>query len=81
MRIELRHDALREHGLKDTAMAQAQCDTIRLKLFKIGALIRVSVRRVVLALSDAYPFRAVFAQVWANLRRLATPFQAVVPTG
>jgi Transposase DDE domain group 1 len=73
--------ALREHGLNGTALAHAQCDTIRLKLFKIGGLIRVSVRRVVLALSDAYPFQAVFAQVWANLRRLVLPRPTVVPTG
>ena len=73
--------ALREHGLKDTALAHAQCGTIRLKLFKIGALIRVSVRRVVLALSDAYPLQTVFAQVWANLRRLVAHSPAPVPTG
>jgi hypothetical protein len=73
--------ALRAHGLKDTAMAQAQCGTIRLKLFKIGALIRVSVRRVVLALSDAYPFQAVFAQIWEKLRRLTTPWVMPAPTG
>jgi hypothetical protein len=73
--------ALRAHGLNGTAMAHAQCGTIRLKLFKIGALIRVSVRRVVLALSDAYPFQAIFAQVWQNLRRLVAPSAAPVPTG
>jgi hypothetical protein len=73
--------ALREHGLKDTALAHAQCGTMRLKLFKIGGLIRVSIRRVVVALSDAYPFQAVFAQVWANLQRLILPTPAAVPTG
>lgn len=69
---------LRQFGLKDTEMAQAQCGTIRLRLFKIGALIRVSVRRVVLALSEAYPFQAVFTAVWSNLRAL-TPLP--LPTG
>lgn len=73
--------ALREHGLKNTAMAQAQADTIRLKLFKIGALIRVSARRVALALSDAYPFQKLFAQVCENLERLVGPSPAPVPTG
>jgi hypothetical protein len=73
--------ALREHGLKGTTLAHAQCGTIRLRLFKIGGLIRVSVRRVVLALSDAYPFQALFAQVWANLRQLVLPTPAAVPTG
>jgi hypothetical protein len=73
--------ALREHGLNGTALAHARCDTMRLKLFKIGGLIRVSVRRVVVALSDAYPFQAVFAQVWANLRPPVAPSPTVVPTG
>ncbi len=39
-------EALRRLGLKGTAWAQAQVDTIRLKLFKIGAIVRISVRRV-----------------------------------
>jgi Transposase DDE domain group 1 len=42
---------LRRLGLRNTSMAKAQCDTIRLKLFKIGAQIRVSVRRVWIAFS------------------------------
>jgi hypothetical protein len=41
--------ALRQFGLKETPLAQARCDTIRLKLLKIGALVRVSVRRVYFA--------------------------------
>jgi hypothetical protein len=72
--------ALRAFGLKDTEMAHAQCDTIRVRLLKIGAVIRVSVRRVVLALSEAYPFQAVFAKVWENLRRLAVPLPQPVPS-
>jgi Transposase DDE domain group 1 len=58
---------LRRLGLKDTEMAHAQCQTIRLKLLKIGAQIRVSVRRVFFSLAGGYPFRAIFAQVYANL--------------
>ena len=73
--------ALREHGLKNTEMAQAQCDTIRLKLFKIGALIRVSVRRVAVALSEGYPFRELFAQVCANLKQLFRTGPALQPSG
>jgi hypothetical protein len=61
---------LRQHGLKDTEMAQAQCDTIRVKLLKLGATIQVSIRRVVLALSEAFPFQAIFARAWENLRNL-----------
>jgi hypothetical protein len=41
---------LRRLGLEGTTLARAQCDTIRLKLFKIGAHIRISVRRVVMLL-------------------------------
>ena len=60
--------ALRQYGLRDTEMAEAQCDTMRLKLFKIGAIVRISVRRVCLALSEAFPFRALFLRVCENLR-------------
>ena len=38
------------------------------KLFKIGALVRVSVRRVWLSMASSYPGQAVFHQAWANLR-------------
>jgi Transposase DDE domain group 1 len=73
--------ALREFGLKETAMAKAQCDTIRVKLFKIGAVVRVSVRRVVLSLSEAYPGRELFAAVWKNLRSLIVPRPLMQATG
>lgn len=65
--------ALRQFGLKETEMAQAQCDTIRVKLLKIGATIQVTVRRVVLAMSEACPFQAVFQRAWTNLRELVAP--------
>ena len=47
--------ALRRIGLHDTAFAQATCGTIRLKLLKIGALVRISVRRVKIAMASACP--------------------------
>ena len=62
--------SLREFGLKETSMEAAQCDTIRVRLLKIGGVVRVSVRRVVVSLSEAYPWREMFAAVWANLRQL-----------
>jgi len=65
--------ALRQQGLQETPLAKAQCDTIRLKLFKIGALIRVTVRRVWFALAESYPYQAVFAQAFENLRRWQLP--------
>jgi Transposase DDE domain group 1 len=62
---------LRRLGLKGTEMAQAQCQTIRLKLLKIGAQIRVSVRRVSFSLAAGYPFREIFAHVYRTLTSTA----------
>jgi hypothetical protein len=59
--------ALREFGLKGTPLETAQADTIRLKLLKIGAVVRVTVRKVWIALSEAYPWRDVFGQVYEQL--------------
>jgi hypothetical protein len=61
---------LRRLGLKDTSMAKAQCDTIRLKLFKIGAQIRISVRRVWIAFSESYPYAELFRQVMQRLQQI-----------
>jgi DDE family transposase len=63
--------ALRQFGLAQTELAQAQCDTIRVKLLKLGAVVRVSVRRVWLSLSESYPLREVFVRVVGALRQLA----------
>jgi hypothetical protein len=73
--------ALREFGLRGTELAQAQCGTIRLKLLKLGGVIRVTVRRVVVALSEACPFREVFTQVWENLQQLQQAPRVAAPTG
>ena len=59
---------LRRLGLKATDLAQAQAATIRTKLFKIGALVRVSVRRVWVSMASSYPWPTVFQQAWSNLR-------------
>jgi len=61
---------LRRLGLEGTSMAKAQCDTIRLKLFKIGAHIRISVRRVRIAFSESYPYANLFRQVMQRLQRI-----------
>jgi hypothetical protein len=61
--------ALRQYGLKNTSLRHARCDTIRLKLLKIGAVVRVTVRRVWFALAESCPYQELFAQVFANLRR------------
>lgn len=69
--------ALRQFGLQETELAQAQCDTIRLKLFKIGAVVRVTVRRVWLSLSEAYPLRDLFTRICEKVRAIVVP--ALIP--
>jgi hypothetical protein len=61
-------EALRRLGLKGTEWAEARVDTIRLKLFKIGAIVRVSVRRVLLQMSSTYPWKGIFAHAFHALR-------------
>ena len=60
---------LRRLGLAGTAYARAQCTTIRLKLLKIGARLRITVRKVWLSFSEAYPHAAAFEQILANLQK------------
>ena len=59
---------LRRLGLQGTAMAEAQVPTIRTKLLKIGAQIRVTVRKVWVSMASRYPWQDLYRQVWANLR-------------
>ena len=67
------HLTLREFGLAGTEMAKAQAGTIRTKLLKIGACIKVSVRRVWISFSESYPYQALFERVLDNLRRQSPP--------
>lgn len=60
---------LRRVGLPGTQWGRAQCHTIRAKLLKIGGLVRMSVRRVYIALSSGYPWKQTFRQVRDNLQR------------
>jgi hypothetical protein len=64
--------ALRRRGLAGTELAQAQCHTIRLKLLKIGALVRVTVRKVWISLSESFPYRDLFIRVYRNLVNTAS---------
>ena len=64
--------ALRRIGLAHTQFAEATCGTIRLKLLKLGALVRVSVRRVKLAMASACPWQNEFALAYARLRNAST---------
>lgn len=59
---------LRRLGLAGTDLAQARCDTIRTKLLKIGAQVKVTVRRVWVHLASSYPYAALFTQVLGQLR-------------
>jgi len=59
---------LRRLGLQGTELAEAQVATIRTKLLKIGAQIRVTVRKVWVSMASSYPWQGLYGQVWANLR-------------
>ncbi len=61
-------EALRRLALKGTEWAEAQVDTLRRKLFKIGAIVRISVRRIVLRMSSAYPWKDIYARALHALR-------------
>jgi hypothetical protein len=62
-------DALRRVGLCHTQFANATCGTIRLKLLKIGARVRASVRRLYLAMASGCPYRTEFALAHISLQR------------
>ena len=59
---------LRGVGLRGTRMAQATCASIRLKLLKIGANVKLSVRRVAFTMASGYPDQQLFASVLTNLQ-------------
>jgi hypothetical protein len=63
---------LRRLGLKATALADAQVSTIRTKLLKIGAQIRVTVRKVWVSMASSYPWQSLYQQVWTNLQTQST---------
>jgi hypothetical protein len=59
---------LRRLGLKGTELERAQATTIRLRVLKIGAQIRITVRKVWLSMASSYPLQRLFEQVCQNLR-------------
>ncbi len=61
--------ALRRIGLAHTQFAEATCGTIRLKLLKLGALVRVSARRIKFALASASPYADEWRLAAARLAR------------
>jgi hypothetical protein len=64
-------EALRRIGLRHTQFATATCGTIRLKLLKIGAQVRKSVRRIKVAMASACPYQAEYHLAFLYLRRAA----------
>ncbi len=62
---------LRELGLATTHMAKATCGTIRVRLLKIGAQVRVSVRRVLINLASSFPLQDVFTAALHRMQGLA----------
>ena len=62
--------ALRRTGLAGTRLARATCGTIRVQPLKLGARVKVSVRRVLAHLATACPYQDVFQAAWTNLQRL-----------
>lgn len=62
--------ALRRLGLTGTKMAKAQCDTIRLKLLKVGARIRITVRKVWVHFASGYPYKDIWNFILNRLTSL-----------
>src|SRR5579864_2030778 len=61
--------ALRRLALQGTEWAQAQVGTIRLRLLKLAAQVRITARRIWIRYSSAYPWQSLFASAWIALRR------------
>jgi hypothetical protein len=59
--------ALRNLALRDTELERATPGNIRTRLLKVGTQVHVSVRRVVIALSEAFPAQDIFVQAARNL--------------
>jgi hypothetical protein len=65
-------DALRRIGLAGSKFADATCGTIRLKLLKIAALVRLSVRRLKVAMASVFPYQEEYRGAYVLLSA-ATP--------
>lgn len=61
---------LRQGALKGTDWAKAQCGTIRTRLLKIGAQVKISVRRILISLASGFPYEGLFLQAYQNLQAL-----------
>lgn len=63
---------LRELALHETKLGKAQCTSLRVWLLKIGALVKVSVRRVYIRMASAFPLQEEFAVALAAIGRLSS---------
>lgn len=64
------YSAFRTIVLKGTDWAKHECGTIREKLFKIGALVKISFRRILIEFATGYPYKDIFERVHRNLYML-----------
>src|SRR3954452_1899592 len=60
-------EGVRRLGLKGTEMAHAQVATIRLRLLKIGAQIRITARKIWVAMASSYPYQLLFQRAYQQL--------------
>jgi hypothetical protein len=60
--------AMRRIGLAGTPFEKSQCNTIRLKLLKVGALVRITVRKIWLSFSQSYPYSDWFMKILDKIR-------------
>lgn len=60
-------EALRRIGLAGTELADATCQSLRLKLLKIGARVKISVRRIHISMASAHPFQTAWRLAQARL--------------
>ena len=58
----------RRIGLAGTQLADATCESLRLKLLKIGARVKVSVRRIHISMASGHPFQQAWQLAQARLR-------------
>jgi hypothetical protein len=63
----------RLHVLRTTDLVHARLETLRLKLFKVGARFERTARHLWFHLSSSWPGRNRFIEIWQNLKRLPQP--------
>jgi hypothetical protein len=67
-------DYIRKTALCNTELASARCDMIRLKLFKIGAIVVKNTRKITFRIPTSYPFKDVYTSAFAKLQTINVDF-------